>query len=77
MIAGSTLGVCSDVRRWFASELRMGSWHVTSTSEPQRFDTMRCAPAVTFAGSGSVTKSFMMRSRVVVHAMVTDCSTTR
>ena len=73
---GTTPACCSIARSCDATEALRGSRHVTSASDPAREDTMRCAAFRTRAASGSTAKSFSTSSRAVMHAMVTERSTT-
>ena len=50
--------------------------YVTSASEPASELTIRCAALRSRAPSGSTAKSFSTSSRAVMHAMVTERSTT-
>ena len=49
---------------------------MTRANEPAREDTMRCAALRSRAASGSTAKSFNTSSRDVMHAIVTERSTT-
>mmetsp|Transcript_6798 Transcript_6798/g.27779 ORF Transcript_6798/g.27779 Transcript_6798/m.27779 type:complete len:265 (-) Transcript_6798:1435-2229(-) len=73
---GATPACCSIARSCDATEALSGSRHVTSASEPASELTIRCAALRSRAPSGSTAKSFKTSSRAVMHAMVTERSTT-
>ena len=73
---GTAPACCSSARSCVATDALSGSRHVTSASEPASELTIRCAALRSRAPSGSTAKSFSTSSRAVMHAMVTERSTT-